>query len=186
MGEGLVLRRVSSHFGSVIIFEGEKYFQPRITFAAEGSARMTVLPPLGGSCLRVCSWQWSVLSWLIMTMSGSGSSVKDDMQDGSLCLDIENLGCQTFEVPVIHGSRSMVNVFAVVSEGEGKGRIGWKVSRNEASLLRCLTVKDIFELLYEAVEYVGEGHSTVEHRGQILERLILFFQVLATRLVGPK
>jgi len=114
-----VLRRVSSHFGRVIILDGEKYFQPRMTLAAEGSARMTVFPPLGGSCVRVCSWQWSDLSWLIMTRSGTGSSVKDDMQDGSFCRDIENLGCQTFEVPVIHGSRSMVNLSAESWEEEG-------------------------------------------------------------------
>jgi len=159
MGEGFVLRRVSSHFGSVIIFEGEKYFQPRITFAALGSARMRVFPPFGGSCVRVCSWQWSDLSWLIMTKSGSGSSVREEMQDGCFCRDIENLGCQIFEVPVIHGSSTMVNGFAEWPEEGGKGSIGWKVRRKEASLLRCLTVKDIFKSFYEAVEYVEKGHS---------------------------
>jgi len=64
--------------------------------------------------------------------------------------------------------------------------MGWKVRRKEASLLRCLTVKDIFELLYETIENVGEGHSIVEQRVLAWVGLVLFLQVLATRLVGPK
>ena len=49
MGAGFVVRLVSSHFGNVIILDGVKYFQPRITFAAEGSARIRVFPLFGGS-----------------------------------------------------------------------------------------------------------------------------------------
>ncbi len=51
----------SCHLGSVTTFSGSKYFQRRITFAAPGSARIIVFPPLAGSCFKVSSWQWSLL-----------------------------------------------------------------------------------------------------------------------------
>jgi hypothetical protein len=41
----------------------------------------------------------------------------------------------------------------------GNGRMGWNVRRNEASAFRCLTVKDIFDLLYNTVEEIREYHS---------------------------
>jgi hypothetical protein len=49
------------HFGRVTTFEDSKYFQLRIAFAEDGSARIIVFPPDGGSVLRVSSWQWSDL-----------------------------------------------------------------------------------------------------------------------------
>jgi hypothetical protein len=57
----IVEGRRASHFGRVTIFEDSKYFQLRITFAEDGSARINVFPPDGGSVLRVALWQWSDL-----------------------------------------------------------------------------------------------------------------------------
>jgi len=88
------------------------------------------------------------------------------------------------EVPVIHGSRTIVNGLAADLKDEGKCCMGWKVRRNEASLLRCLTVKDIFKSLYDAVAEVGEGHNIiVGYRVLVWRRLILPFQVLGPSLV---
>jgi hypothetical protein len=45
------------------------------------------------------------------------------------------------------------------SPGEGgKGTIGWKVRRKEESQLRCLTVKDIFEVWDDSIEKTIKGH----------------------------
>lgn len=37
--------------------------------------------------------------------------------------------------------------------------MGEKVRRNDASLLRCLTVKDIFKSRYEKIEEICKTHS---------------------------
>jgi hypothetical protein len=63
---GIVIRWMvdglrSCHLGSVTTFSGSKYFQRRMTFAAPGSARIIVFPPLAGSCVRVSLLQWSLL-----------------------------------------------------------------------------------------------------------------------------
>lgn len=110
------------------------------------------------------------------------------MQDGCFCLDMENFGCQIFEVPVIHGSRSIVKGFGEWLEEGGKGSMGWKERRNDASLLRCLTVKDIFESLNDVVEDaeedIGEGHIIIEY--WILNGWSLFLQILQPGLVCPE
>ena len=135
--------RGSSHLGSVTSLLESKYFHPFMTLTVPGSARIRVFPPLAGSWVRVCSWQWSVLGWLMTTRSGSGSSRRFEMHDGSFCLDTENLGCHILEGPDSHGSRRMVNSFVGCPGEGGKGRMGRKVRRNEASELRCLIVNAI-------------------------------------------
>lgn len=74
------------------ILESSKYFQLRITFAAEGSARMTVLVPEDGRVRSVASLQWSVFDCEITTTSGSGSSASEVTASLSLCSEYENLG----------------------------------------------------------------------------------------------
>ena len=81
------------------------------------------------------------------------------MQEACICLDIENLGCHILDVPVIHGSRRMVNGLDGFSADGGNGVVGVKVRRKEASELICLTVKDIFEALDERIEESRKGHS---------------------------
>ena len=78
----------------------------------------------------------------------------------------------------------MVNGAACAAEG-GKGSMGWKVRRKEASLLRCLTVKDIFKSFDEAVQYGGKGHGIIGGcvLGSMGSILILILQVLWPRLV---
>lgn len=72
-------------------------------------------------------------------------SFRDLTQDSTLCLEIENLGWSTFEGPDSHGSRTTLKVFFIDWRTGGKAvGSGWKVKRNEASELRCLTVNDIF------------------------------------------
>jgi len=94
------------------------------------------------------------------TRSGSGSSCKEDMHEGSFCRDIENLGWYILDGPTIHGSRRIVKAF-VGSSGEGEiSRRGWNVRRKDASALRCLTVKDIFEVLDNSIEDAEETHAT--------------------------
>jgi hypothetical protein len=56
---------------------------------------------------------------------------------------MENLGCHILEGPQSHGSRTMVNSFIDCAVERGKGRIGRKVRRNEASELRDLIVRAI-------------------------------------------
>lgn len=89
-----------------------------------------------------------------MTRSGSGSSLRLDMHDGVLCLDTENLGCHILDSPDSHGSRRMVKEASGCPGEGGKGRIGRNVRRKDASVLRCLTVNDIFEELYETGDEV--------------------------------
>lgn len=102
--------RGSSNLGRVMTFSGAKYFQPRMTLAADGSARIRVFPPLLGNCVRVSLWQWSLLSWDMTTMSTSGSWFRDAIHDSALCLEMENLECKNFEGPTSHGSRTTVKV----------------------------------------------------------------------------
>lgn len=53
-----------------------------------------------------------------------------------------------------------MKAFSDVGSGEGgKVWIGSKVRRKEASLLRCLIVKDIFESLDDAIEQFYKGHN---------------------------
>lgn len=104
----------------------------------------------------------------MMTRSGSGSSSNEDIQEGSFCREMENLGCHILDGPTIHGSKRIVKAFEGWP-GEGKtSRIGWKVSRKEASELRCLIVKDIFEALDDTVEEISEAHSIRSFLLQIL------------------
>ena len=93
------------------------------------------------------------------TRSGSGNSTREDMHGASFCVEIENLGCHIFEAPVSHGSNTIVKAFDDGPGEGGNGRIGSKVRRKEASAFRCLTVKDIFELLNDAVEEGCQRHS---------------------------
>jgi hypothetical protein len=74
---------------------------------------------------------------------------------------MENLECHIFEEPDSQGSRRIVNSLVDCPGEGGKGRIGLKVSKKEASEFRCLTVKDIFELLDYSVEEVREGHVNI-------------------------
>lgn len=74
------------------------------------------------------------------------------MHGGSLCVEIENFGCHILEDPVSQGSSTMVKACGFSPGVGGNGRIGSKVRRNEASALRCLTVKDIFDSLNDAVD----------------------------------
>lgn len=82
------------------------------------------------------------------TRSISESWFRDVIHDSALCLETENLECKNFEGPANHGSSTTVKVLGVWPSGGGKLRSGWKVRRNEASELRCLTVNDIFALLF--------------------------------------
>jgi hypothetical protein len=50
----------------------------------------------------------------------------------------------------------MVKELLVVPGEGGKSRIGWNVRRKDASELRCLTVKDIFEVLDNSVKATRE------------------------------
>lgn len=67
------------------------------------------------------------------------------MHGSSLWRDIENRGCHIFDAPLSQGSNTIVKLFVDRPGVGGSGRIGSKVSRNDASALRCLTVKDIFD-----------------------------------------
>jgi hypothetical protein len=49
----VLLRPRASHFGRVTTFSASKCFHLLIVFAAAGSAKMMVFPPLGGNCVRV-------------------------------------------------------------------------------------------------------------------------------------
>jgi hypothetical protein len=113
--------------------------------AAAGSARIMVFPPLSGSCLRVALWQWSLLSWLMTTISGSGISRREEIQGSVFCFVIENLGWKMLEGPDSHGSRRMVKACEDRPGEGGKEEIGWKVRRKDASELRCLIVRDILD-----------------------------------------
>lgn len=90
----------------------------------------------------------------MMTRSGSGSSASEEIQDGILCSETENLGCHILDEPESHGSKRMVK-----EPEEGVGCAGLKDRRKEASELRCLTVKDIFEALNNAVAGLYQDHS---------------------------
>jgi hypothetical protein len=83
---------------------------------------------------------------------------------------MENFGCHIFDDPISQGSRTIVKAFREDSVVGGKGRIGSKVKRKEASPLRCLTVKDIFESLNDAVEEISERHDTEPGYNMYLER----------------
>jgi hypothetical protein len=90
----------------------------------------------------------------MITRSGSGRSEREETHAGCLWIEVENFECKIVEDPPSQGSRTMVKAFV---EGSGDGGNGWtgsKERRNEASLLRCLTVKDIFEPLKDAIEQI--------------------------------
>jgi hypothetical protein len=72
---------------------------------------------------------------------------------------MENFGWNIFEGPDIQGSRRIVKAFELCPGVGGKGAMGSKERRNEASELRCLTVKDIFESLYDMVEKISKAHT---------------------------
>ena len=93
----------------------------------------------------------------MMTRSGSGSSVKLDMQGSCFLLEIENLGCHILDAPDSHGSSIMVSsCFDCPGEG-GKGRFGRKVSRKEASELRDLMVRDMLARVEGITKILGES-----------------------------
>ncbi len=81
------------------------------------------------------------------------------MHDGSFWVEMENFGCHTVDVPRSHGSRTMVKAYGDRLVQKGDWRMGSKVRRKEASELRCLTVKDIFKSLDDAVENGGDRHA---------------------------
>lgn len=87
-----------------------------------------------------------------MTRSGSSSSARDDMQDGFLCVEMENLECQILEGPESQGSSNTVNGLTDSLGERGYVIMGAKERRKEASALRCLTVKDIFGTVNDAIE----------------------------------
>ena len=63
------------------------------------------------------------------------------MQDGMVCFDSENLGCQICEGPESQGSRRMVKVPGNL-DSPGRvceGSAGEKVKRKVLSPLRCST-----------------------------------------------
>ncbi|KAK5632982.1 hypothetical protein RRF57_008696 [Xylaria bambusicola] len=77
-----------------------------------------------------------------MTRSGGRSnSVSDDMQAGCFCVVLEIRGWNIVDGPVIHGSSSIVNGCGSTESATDSGITGSKESRNEASELRCFTVK---------------------------------------------
>lgn len=111
-----------------------------------------------------------------MTKSGSGSSRRLEIHGSCFFLESENLVCHTLEGPDSHGSRMIVNSFVGWPGEGGKGRMGRKVRRNEASELRDLTVRDIlvtveevFEVVDETIDEVREAHNPT--RGWLLFRL---------------
>jgi len=93
----------------------------------------------------------------MMTMSGSGSSCKEDIHGSDFCLEIENLVCHILDGPESQGSTRMVKGFSTLPGEGGKSRIGWKVRRKDASEFRCLTVKDMFEVLDDSIKDIREG-----------------------------
>jgi hypothetical protein len=88
----------------------------------------------------------------MMTRSGSRSAARDEIQGGIFCLEMENLGCHIFDSPESQGSRRIVKELSDRSADGRKGSLGWKVRRKDASELRCLIVKDIFESLDDAIK----------------------------------
>jgi len=128
----------ASHRGRVRTLSGSKYLQLRINRAAAGSARITVLVPVGASCRSVASLQWSLLCWDMMTRSGSGSSCRDDTQAGCLWVVNEILGWNILDEPVIQGSRRIRYGSPVVSTSL-LSAVGLKVRRKDASPFKCLT-----------------------------------------------
>jgi hypothetical protein len=159
--DGLLL---VSHLRMVWILLASKCRQPRILRAAAGPATMMVLVPDGGRVRRDSSWQWSGLSWLTTTTSGSGMSCSEEMHGGSPCLVKENFSCQSVESPLTQGSRRMVKS----SDGDGDDREedevdddddeedgeegedeigGRKVSKKVESALRCFTVRDMMVII---------------------------------------
>jgi hypothetical protein len=97
-------------------------------------------------------------------MSGSGSSCKEDTQDGVLRMEIENLECHIFDGPESQGSMRIVKFFGC-RPGEGGSRwMGANVRRKEESPFRCLTVKDIFNLLDKAIKESVEAHDIQKRR----------------------
>lgn len=82
------------------------------------------------------------------------------MQEGVLRWETENLEWNIFEGPDIQGSRRMVKVWEGRPGEGGKGDMGAKVRRNDASLFRCLTVKDIFESGDEKIEKGCKAHGS--------------------------
>lgn len=81
----------------------------------------------------------------MMTRSGSGSSLSEEIHEGVLRWDIENLEWKIVDGPDNQGSRRIVKELLHCPGEGGKGEMGSKVRRNDASLFKCLTVKDIFE-----------------------------------------
>lgn len=74
------------------------------------------------------------------------------------------------EGPEIHGSRRIVKELSCRPRppGDGgKGEMGEKVRRNDASLFRCLTVKDIFKSSYEKIEKICKTHSIQKGKGRV-------------------
>jgi len=77
-----------------------------------------------------------------MTKSGSGSWPSDAMHAGSLLVVVDIREWKIFDVPLIHGSMR-------IRKGVWPGSRGSKVSRKEASPLRCLIVSAIASTEYQ-------------------------------------
>lgn len=88
------------------------------------------------------------------------------MHEGVLRCDIENLEWNILDGPDNHGSKRMVKESSGRPGEGGNGDMGANVRRNEASLFRCLTVKDIFKSRNQKVEKIGKAHSIETVRPQ--------------------
>lgn len=67
--------------------------------------------------------------------------------------------CHIVEGPEIQGSRRMVNFRLEWPGVGGRCEIGSRVRRNEASELRCLTVRDILGVLLGMMKEIRKGHN---------------------------
>ena len=84
----------------------------------------------------------------MITTSGSGRSVTEVTHGGFLWRVEENILCIMSDDPHSHGSRRTVKVFEVwYSSRGGRGSIGRKVRRKEASPLRFWIVRDMVVVL---------------------------------------
>lgn len=58
----------------------------------------------------------------MMTRSGSGSSLREETQDGTVCVEMLNFECQILEEPANHGSMRIVKSFLGVGEDGGESK----------------------------------------------------------------
>ncbi len=95
----------------------------------------------------------------MITRSGSGRSAREETHGATLCLAIENFECQIVEVPDNHGSIRTVNLFGEWPVDSPIWFKGSNIRRKEASLLRCLRVRDIVALSPERHHWINESRD---------------------------